>query len=87
MIIPFRWWHQEHPIKNIENASQWGFEHASCINHDEDEEIADVFEWDETVAFDENATTIGRIGATKQRRLSWMGCQKSIGNTKTYLRT
>ena len=29
MIIPFGWWHHEHPIRNIETPSQWGFEHAN----------------------------------------------------------
>ena len=28
-----------------------------------------MFEWDETVAFDENATMIGRIGATKEKEV------------------
>ena len=69
MIIPFGWWHQEHPIKNIEIPSQSRFEHANCMNHVEDDGIADRFEWDETVAFDENATTIGRIGATKEKKV------------------
>ena len=59
MIIPFGWWYQEHPIKNIETASQWCFDHANCMNHVEDEGVADMFEWDETVAFDKNATMIG----------------------------
>ena len=48
IIIPFGWWHQEHPIKNIETPAQWRFEHANCINHVEDERIADMFEWDDT---------------------------------------
>ena len=69
MIIPFRWWHQEHPIKNIEKPSEWRFEHKNCMNHVEDEGIADLFEWDETIAFDENATMIGRIGATKEKEV------------------
>ena len=58
MIIPFGWWHQEHPIKNIETPSQWRFEHTNCMNHVADEGIADMFEWDETVVFDEDATMI-----------------------------
>ena len=69
MIIPFGWWHQEHPIKNIETPSHWRFEHASCMNHVEDEGIANMFEWDETVAFDEYDTMIGRIGATKEKEV------------------
>ena len=41
----------------------------NCINYVEDEGIADMFEWDETVAFDENATMIGRIGARKGKEV------------------
>ena len=69
MIIPFGWWHQEHPIKNIETPSEWRFELASCMNHVEDKAIADMFECDETVAFHENATMIARIGATKEKEV------------------
>ena len=74
MIILFAWWHQEHPIRNIETPSQWRCEHANWKNHGEDEGITDMFEWDETVAFDENATMIGRIGATKEKEveLDWL---------------
>jgi len=61
MIIPFGWWHHEHPIENIETRGIWCFEHTKCVKHVQDEGIADVFEWDETVAFDEEATMIGRI--------------------------
>ena len=39
------------------------------MNHAEDAGIADMFEWDETVAFDEKATMIGRIGATKEKEV------------------
>ena len=66
LLIHFGWWHQEHPIKNIQTPSQWRCEHANCMNHVEDEGIADMFEWDETLAFDENATMSGRIGSTKE---------------------
>ena len=82
MIIPFRWWHQEHPIKNIETPSQWRFEHANCMNHVEDEGIADMVEWDETVAFDENATKIGRIGATKEEEVELDGLPKEYSQYK-----
>ena len=82
MIIPFGWWHQEHPIKNIETPSQWRFEHANCRNHIQDERIADMFEWDETVAFDENATMIGRIGATKEIEVELEGLPKEYWQYK-----
>ena len=49
MIIPFGWWYQEHPIRNIETPSRWRFEHANCINHVEDEGIADMFEYHDPI--------------------------------------
>ena len=82
MIIPFGLWHQEHRIKNIETPSQWRFEHAICMNHVADEGIADMFEWDETVAFDENATMIGRIGVTKKKEVELDGLQKECWQYK-----
>jgi len=33
MIIPFGWWHHEHPIKNIETPEKWSFEHTKCVEH------------------------------------------------------
>ena len=69
MIIHFGWCHQEHPIKKIETPSLWRFEHTNCMNHVEDEGIADMFEWDEVVALEENATMIGRIGAIKGKEV------------------
>ena len=73
MIIPFGWWHQEHQIKNIETPSQWRFEHSNCIDQVEDEGIADMFEWDDRLVFDENATMIGRIRATKEKEVELDG--------------
>jgi len=69
MIIQFGWWHYEHPIKNIETPEKWCFEHAKWVEHVEDEGIADMFEWDSRVAFDEEATMIGRIGSTRQEEV------------------
>ena len=82
MIIPFGWWHQEHPIKNIDTPSQWRFEHANCVNDVEDEGIANMLEWDERVAFDENATMIGRIGATKEKVVELDGLPKEYWQYK-----
>ena len=76
MIITFGWWHQEHPIKNFETLSQWRFEHANWMNHVEDEGIADRYQWDETVSFDEYATMIGRIGASKEKEVKLDGLPK-----------
>jgi len=61
LIIPFGWWHDEHPLKNIADPRKWAFEEAKCHAHIEDETVADMFEWDETVAYDEEAQYVGRI--------------------------
>ena len=36
------------------------------LSHVEDEQIADMFEWDENVAFEEEATYISSIGGDKK---------------------
>jgi len=46
IIIPFGWWHHEHPTKNIETPEKWCFEHTKCVEHVQDEGMADMFEWD-----------------------------------------
>jgi len=61
LVIPLRWWHDEHPLKNIADPSKWDFEEAKCHANIEDEAVADLFEWDETVAYDEEAQYIERI--------------------------
>jgi len=61
LIIRFGWWHDEHPLKDIGNPSQWVFEEAKCHTYIEDEAVADLFEWDETVVYDEEAQYVGRI--------------------------
>ena len=61
MIIPFGWWHQEHPISNIADPKSWSFTDNNCKSHllPEDERIP--VEWDEDVLNDPNAVAIGRI--------------------------
>jgi len=76
MIIPFGWWHHEHPTKNIETPEKWCFEHTKCVEHVQDEGIADMFEWDDTVAFDEEARMIGRIGSTRHEEVQLEGLPK-----------
>ena len=61
LIIPFGWWHGEHSLKNIADPSKWAFQEAKCHTHFEDETVADMFEWDETVAYDVEAQYVGRI--------------------------
>lgn len=43
------------------------------MEHVEDECIADMFECDETVAFDENGRIIGRIGTTRKEEVQLEG--------------
>jgi len=73
MIIPFGWWHHEHPIRNIETPETWCFENSKCVEHVQDEGIADMVEWDEMVAFDEEGTMIGRIRATRHQEVQQEG--------------
>ena len=76
MMIPFGWWHEEHPIKNIAKLEKWSFEDQKCQCQVEDEGIADMFEWDENVAFEEQATYIGRIGSTRKDAIQLEGLPK-----------
>ena len=45
-------------------------------------ESADMFEWDKTVAFNENAAMIGRIGATKEKEVELDGMPKEYWQYK-----
>jgi len=76
MIIPFGRWHDEHPINNIETPGKWCFKYTKCVEHVQDEGIGDMFEWDETVTFDEEARMIGRIGSTRQEEIQLEGLPK-----------
>jgi len=76
MIIPFGWWHHKHPIKNIETPEKWCFEYMKCVEHVQDEGIAKMFECDETVAFDEEARMIGRMGSRRQEEIHLEGLPK-----------
>ena len=62
LIIPFGWWHQEHPLLNIKDPKKWTFDEKKCYDHIEDEAVADMFKWDETVVYDEEAKYVGWIG-------------------------
>jgi len=76
MIIPFGWWHHKHPIKNIGTPEKCCFEYTKCVEHVQDEGIADMFEWDEKVAFDEEDRMIGRMGTTRQEEIQLEGLPK-----------
>jgi len=70
MIIPFGWWHQEHPTKNIANPDAWCFNDTDCQPHllPEDEGIS--VEWDEDVLNDPNAVVIGRIERIDEEKVT-----------------
>ena len=53
----------------IETPEKYCFEHVKRVEHIQDEDIADMFEWNETLAFNEQARMIGRIGSTRQEEL------------------
>ena len=61
LIIPFGWWHKEHPISNIDDPKEWILGAQCCLEHVEDEGVEGMFEWDETMAFNEEAQYVGRI--------------------------
>ena len=61
LIIPFGWWHKDHPIANSDEPQNWPFTERCCLGQVEDEGIGGMFEWDETVASTEEAQYVGRI--------------------------
>jgi len=69
LIIPFGWWYNEQPLKNITDPSKSAFKETRCHAHIEDEAVADMFEWDETVAYDEEAQYVGRIEREDEGRV------------------
>ena len=69
LIIPFGGWHNEHPISNIGDPKKWEFNDTKCQSHVEYEGVGDIFEWDETVAFDEDAQYVGKyVGRAYMRK-------------------
>jgi len=66
LLIPFPLWHDEHLLKNIADPSKLVFELAKCYADIADEAVADLFEWDKTVAYDEVSQYVGRIGPEEE---------------------
>jgi len=71
LIIPFGWCHDEHPLKNIADPRKLACEEAKCNAHIEDEAVADMFQWDETVAYDEEPQYVGRIEQEEEGGVHW----------------
>jgi len=61
LIIPFRWWHDEHPLDNIGNLKKLVFEDTKCEADGEDEAVANRFKKDKTVAYDEEVQYVGKM--------------------------
>jgi len=76
IIIPLGCGHHEHPIKTIQPLQRSCFEHTKWVEHAQDEDIADMFEWAKTVAFDEEARMLGRIGSIRQKKVQREGLPK-----------
>ena len=69
LIIPFGWWHNKHPLLHIEDPKKWEFKDRKCKSHVEDEGVGDMFEWDQAVAFDEEAQYVGQyVGRVEMRK-------------------
>ena len=49
-----------HLLSHIKNPKKWECTDTKCQSHVEDEVIGYQFEWDERVAFDEEAQYVGR---------------------------
>ena len=82
VIRAIGWWHHEHPRKNIQIPEKWCFGNTKCVEHVPDEGIADMFEWDETAACDEEARIIGKIGAIRQEKIQPDGVPKTYWQYK-----
>ena len=61
LIILFLSWQNQHPLKIIKNPSKWVFHYAKCTPDIGDEAVADLFEGDATMAYDEEVQHIERI--------------------------
>ena len=69
LILPFGWWYNEHPLSNIGDQKKWEFNDTKCQSHVEDEGVGEMFEWDETIAFDEEAQYVGQyVGRAYMRK-------------------
>jgi len=70
MIIPFGWWHQQHPIKNIANPDAWCFDDTDCQPQLLPEAEGISVELDEDVLYDPNIVVIGRIERIDEEKVT-----------------
>jgi len=73
MIIPFGWWHEEYPIRNIANPKDGllndNEHHAHLLPTDETTSV----EWDEDVLNNASAVVIGRIENVDKEKITIIG--------------
>jgi len=74
MIIPFGWWHQEHPIKNIAHPDTWCFDDTDCQPHLLPEDAGISVEWDEDVLNDPYGVVMGRIERIDEEKVTIIDC-------------
>jgi len=67
LIIPFGWWYHEHYLSQLNDPKKWSFGQITYRDHVEDEAVKDLFEYNETVAFDPKAQYVGRVGKIKEK--------------------
>jgi len=67
LIIPFGWWYYEDHLSHLDEPKKWNFGQTTCCDHVENEAVKDLFEYDETVAYDPKAQYVGRIGRVDEK--------------------
>lgn len=59
MIIPFGWWHDQHPIAHINELKDRPFEDTKYSAHVGTVEVGIDIKWDESVLFTEDVVYVG----------------------------
>jgi len=87
LIIPFRWWYHEQHMSDIDEPKKWSFGQMTCHDHVEHEAVQDLFEYDETVAYNPKAQYVGRIGRREEPPWGpvYPMSQYQLNTLKTYL--
>jgi len=67
LIIPFGWLYHEHHLSQLHDPKKWSFGQMTCRDQVENEAVKDLFEYDETVAFNRKAQYVGRIGKIEEK--------------------
>jgi len=67
LIIPFGWWYHKHHLSHLDEPKKWSFGQGSCHDHVKYEAARDLFEYNETVAYDPKTQYLGRIGRVEEK--------------------